>query len=111
MTQQHTPGPWEINWYECRMDRDDVAYAHKEGNLSAKVGDVLWRSPRSIGPCEIENSHWGGDLLTVEEADARLIAAAPDLLFWMRYIAEQTNVQHIQDTARNAIAQATGETP
>jgi hypothetical protein len=62
------------------MDQGDVEHAKSKGNLNAKVGDVLWRAPCSIGPCGSEHSHWGGDLLTVGEADARLIAAAPDLL-------------------------------
>ena len=77
---KHTPGPWTIEWYECVMDSADVEHQKSKGNLTAKVGDVLWRQPSSIGPCKVSNSHWGGDLLTVEEADARLIAAAPELL-------------------------------
>lgn len=60
---KHTPGPWEINWYIC-----------KEG------GKELWRAPAEIGPISPEHNHWGGWLLSVDEADARLIAAAPDLL-------------------------------
>ena len=117
MTATHTPGPWKISWYECKMNREDVEYAKKEGNLNAKVGDVLWRAPSSIGPCASEHSHWGGDLLTVEEADARLIAAAPDLLE-----AAKAMLACCYDLERNdetlaavkatmyAIAKATGET-
>ena len=120
---QHTKGPWEINWYECTMDQSDVEHAKSKGNLNAKVGDVLWRSPRSIGPCGSEHSHWGGDLLTVEEADARLIAAAPDLLEalkncmeWMEDLRtsgdagnwEWKNDQYTQ--AMTIIAKVTGET-
>ena len=109
---KHTPGPWEINWYECKMDKGDVEHAKSKGNLNAKVGDVLWRSPVSIGPCGSENSHWGGDLLTVEEADARLIAAAPDLLEALQYliVAHGEQLDHAFQMAQNAIAKATGET-
>jgi hypothetical protein len=105
------------------MDQSDVEHAKSKGNLNAKVGDVLWRSPRSIGPCGSEHSHWGGDLLTVEEADARLIAAAPDLLEalkncmeWMEDLRtsgdagnwEWKNDQYTQ--AMTIIAKVTGET-
>jgi hypothetical protein len=113
MKKQHTPGPWTINWYECKMDNSDVEHAKSEGNLNAKVGDVLWRSPRSIGPCGSEHSHWGGDLLTVEEADARLIAAAPDLLEALKeYVAfdhVEVELNCLKRLALAAIAKATGE--
>jgi len=108
---QHTKGPWEINWYECTMDQSDVKHAKSKGNLNAKVGDVLWRSPRSIGPCGSEHSHWGGDLLTVEEADARLIAAAPDLLEALQHLmaAHGEQLDYAFQQAQDAIAKATGE--
>ena len=110
---QHTKGPWEINWYECTMDKGDVEHAKSKGNLNAKIGDVLWRSPRSIGPCGSEHSHWGGDLLTVEEADARLIAAAPDLLEALKNLLESHYNGNVIKAdcaeAEAAIAKATGE--
>jgi hypothetical protein len=94
------------------MDNSDVEHAKNNGNLSAKVGDVLWRQPSSIGPCGASHSHWGGDLLTVEEADARLIAAAPDLLEALQGIAafavgEGDVCEIIAKRARAAIAKAT----
>ena len=58
---KHTPGPWEIDWYICR-----------EGNKE------LWRVPRSIGPACTDHNHWAGNYITVDKADARLIAAAPE---------------------------------
>jgi hypothetical protein len=112
---EHTPGPWTIEWYECVMDKSDVEHAKNNGNLSAKVGDVLWRQPSSIGPCGASHSHWGGDLLTVEEADARLIAAAPDLLEALQGIAafavgEGDVCEIIAKRARAAIDKAIGVT-
>jgi hypothetical protein len=89
------------------MDQGDVEHAKSKGNLSAKVGDVLWRAPHSIGPCGSENSHWGGDLLTVEEADARLIAAAPDLLEALENVMYWDNGKPEWEAARAAIAKAT----
>lgn len=113
---KHTPGPWDIDWYECKMDKDDVTHAKKTGNNSAKVGDILWRAPRCIGPCGSEHSHWGGDLLTVDEADARLIAAAPDLLEALQNLlkvheGEGGTKFHAGGIARAAIRKATGEQP
>jgi hypothetical protein len=95
------------------MDKEDVEHAKSKGNLNAKVGDVLWRAPRSIGPCGSEHSHWGGDLLTVEEADARLIAAAPDLLGALQHlmVAHGEQLDYAFQQAQDAIAKATGSQP
>lgn len=115
---KHTLGPWEIHWYHCRMDQSDVEHAKANGNLSAKVGDVLWRAPRSIGPCGSEHSHWGGDLLTVEEADAHLIAAAPCLLKALQLMVDRfldtegsygSFENEALDAAYAAIRKATGD--
>jgi hypothetical protein len=54
-----------------------VAYARSKGRTKLKVGDPLWRVPRSIGPISIDRNHWAGDHLDVSEADARLIAETP----------------------------------
>lgn len=39
----------------------------------------------------------------------RLHAVNQELLFWMRYILSKDHVGHIHDTARAALAKATGE--
>lgn len=106
MNIKHTPGPWEITWFHCRMDADDVKHAESKGDLTAKVGDVLWSAPKSIGPCEIEHSHWGGDLLDVEEADARLIAAAPDLLEACKTLVHLRETEDWMETLHKAVNQA-----
>jgi hypothetical protein len=94
------------------MDKSDVENAKNNGNLSAKVGDVLWRQPSSIGPCGASHSHWGGDLLTVEEADARLIAAAPDMLEALQNLENDDGSmpKSAWNLVQNAIAKATGVT-
>jgi hypothetical protein len=71
--------PWKIKWFVCRADSDDVAYAKTEGR-KLKIGDELWRVPLSIGPIEINHSHWAGEHLTCEPEEARMAANAPIML-------------------------------
>ena len=69
---KHTPGPWQIDWYICR-----------------EKGKELWRVPRSIGPACVDHDHWAGNHITVDAANARLIAAAPDLLEALKDLMQQ----------------------
>lgn len=77
---KHTPGPWEIEKFICRMNRSDVQYARENGKPDAKVGDQLWWVARSIGPISVSNNHWAGDYLNLSPEDICLVAAAPELL-------------------------------
>jgi len=94
MAAQHTPGPW-------RLERTT-------GGHPAVIGSAPLH-PR------------GGlvaELVAVGQSDARLIAAAPDLLAALREVAEATSgtsadalgqlVDLMRDTARAAIAKAEG---
>ncbi len=65
MTATHTPGPWRING-ECR----DVT----EGRLSIEVDDDYYIAEIDSGPCQLAN--------------ARLIAAAPEMLQLLQLFAE-----------------------
>lgn len=93
---KHTPGPWR--YWSCRKDDscppmyDYVQFANPKGHV--------FRAP----------------LLYLTEADARLIAAAPDLLLSLReFIARSEHGRlrfdedHPIHAARAAIAKATGE--
>lgn len=78
MTTQHTPGPWNVRkcdgFYRC-FDTDDWAI----------VSDGL------ITPCFV----WGGRSFTEGEANARLIAAAPELLATLKVMREAVYEQPV----------------
>lgn len=61
-----TPGPWEIRYGRGGSGRYD------------SEGDE--RAVTSIGPLIPDHNHWDGTTLGVSYEDARLIAAAPELL-------------------------------
>lgn len=112
METRYTPGPWEIRWYECTADSNDVAYAKKEGE-QLKVGDVLWRVPYCIGPVAIDHNHWAGDHLDVGEEDAHLVATAPLLYEALERLAKEANgpviTENTYDYALYVLAKARGE--
>ena len=94
MTQvKHTPGPWRLVWW------GNEAYPYPLSILAENDGAWIAR-----------DGHVSSD------ANARLIAAAPDMLEALRgmlRLAEAANVSEriICHEARAAIARATGEKP
>lgn len=93
MSAKHTPGPWIIDI------EDD-----KRWDIYVDVGDDLWVVV-SITPL------LGGDVLTdKDKANARLIAAAPDLLAFAREWLERQGADenYMTAKARAAIAKAIG---
>ena len=84
MSAKHTPGPWEI-----------------ERGYSTII--------KSIGPC-VPDEYAGSAWLEVSESDARLIAAAPDLLaFAQEWLERQgADENYMTAKARAAIAKAIG---
>jgi len=126
MTAQHTPGPWFI-WKELALQRagccqeeihDELLYDSEYG-IYAGTPTKCTRgslSGHSSHICDIDSDDWDnpdGDKGTCL-ANARLIAAAPDLLAALRYIEgvaladEPRDLPGIAQTARAAIAKATG---
>jgi len=73
---------WEVDWYVCRADRDDVAYekqrAKEEGRKAAytEAGAEMWRMARGIGPITAEHAHWGGLLLELDKRQVDWVTRA-----------------------------------
>jgi hypothetical protein len=124
MSAQHTPGPWFI-WQELALQREgccqeeihdellyDSEYGIYAGNPTECTRGLLTGHASHI--CDIESDDWdneAGDKGTYL-ANARLIAAAPDLLEALKAIiadgVHSDVVPHLQDKARAAIAKAEG---
>ena len=90
----HTPGPWEMRRL---IDKDGIPYA------------TLYEAHIDIGPCMI----WAPVGNEEQEANARLIAAAPDLLeacklLLMCSLANDVSGREMIRKARLAVEKATG---
>ena len=92
---QHTPGPWEID----RAARGGIGVYTRQGAMVCKV------------------TQWGGPLgQTTTDANAALIAAAPDLLAALQDIMAESSrddddhdvIATIQGLCRAAMAKAKG---
>ena len=95
MMTSHTPGPWFIDTAIAADLEDHVCISAK---LHGMLAQVVWRME-------------GAERTPTCEANARLIAAAPDLLQALHDIAEEPTDAGAVKCARAAIAKATGETP
>jgi len=91
--KQHTPGPWEI------VEREQD-------------------TPRIVGPdgqADVAILGTGAHTTEEEEANARLIAAAPDMLEALKYIVawkpKDWNPETARDMATAAISKAEGRMP
>lgn len=92
MSTKHTPGPWQV------IDRGDT------WNLArfwVGAAGAAWRGPSEI--CAISTAPYS-------QANARLIAAAPELLDVLRRLVESPNAKQnaLWDDARAALAKAEG---
>lgn len=90
-----TPGPWSFiarEWQLGRKHSDWVVYDDGHNWIC-------------LGPS------WDAEFARESEANARLIAAAPDLLNALTVLADAAEARGIPcDAARAAITRATGET-
>jgi hypothetical protein len=95
MKTQHTPGPWSaFNYSWCETSIIAQGFDH--------------------GICSLDINHATEESQEADEAqmaaNARLIAAAPDLLAALIAVLHSKDKQGL-DLARAAIAKATGEQP
>jgi hypothetical protein len=100
---KHTPGPWEANGYHIRQ--------RVTGTRS--ISEVAYTGPHHTAPHEYPKS-----CRLVDEANARLIAAAPDLLEALEAIMDSdlwewngSAAFWLQDKVKAAINKAKGEQP
>lgn len=84
---KHTPGPWRVD--------PDYPWDIQNADGSLEIA--------SVNPYRREDGEDG----EVGDADARLIAAAPDLLEALRVIAE-SDITNARKVALSAIAKAEG---
>ena len=86
---QHTQGPWVFEYSNDVGPDDDYFIEFFE--VSNTDGKILAR--------------------VEEEPDARLIAAAPELLMALIQMLDAYEIPSVRQQARTAIAKATGEQP
>lgn len=97
MSAKHTPGPWII----------------REGDFDESEFVITTEARQELGIvsiCEI-NVYFDGDIGAEQKACARLIAAAPELLSFVKeWLDRQGSDENYMTTkARKAIFKATGE--
>lgn len=95
MNTKHTPGPWKVITEATALEVD--------------VFEVAEVSHFRVIPDRPDTWSSQGDAF----ADARLMAAAPELLVWLRWALDRLNESAGQsgqhDMARAVVAKATGE--
>lgn len=100
---KHTQGPWRIDL----ETQHDCSYSRSSNAIVGANGEPVVL----FDPSESEYS-WA---LDPDSADARLIAAAPDLLAALELIVQVYDQGHgiecVIGAGRTAIAKATGEKP
>ena len=109
---KHTPGPWKVSEYEKQSETD---CGEIELTVCTNYPEALCNGQRSIavmtgGYYTRKDQKNRSEAIATNRANARLIAAAPQLLEALRNLVETPEVR-IEDMeqARAAIAAATGE--
>lgn len=97
---QHTPGPWRVI---TAADENGLIIAAEKGRLTYFLSEVFFGFDLTFGPDRDE-----------AESNARLIAAAPDLLEVLKEILDATAYDHggpidLYAKAEKIIAKSKGE--
>ena len=94
MSAQHTPGPWKVK-------------AHSTAVLAGRKQICSHVNAASVLPVNMVEDQ------KIANANARLIAAAPDLLEALQHlmVAHGEQLDYAFQQAQDAIAKATGEKP
>lgn len=105
----HTPGPWQVVTEK---------HPHYLGTHTERRIFTAWDHPRMKAPIGVVNGSVGlgaekgspaVHLITISEEDARLIAAAPELLAALQKVVAISDRKHdAWDEAKAAIAKALG---
>jgi hypothetical protein len=105
---KHTPGPWIATSYDSIEDAHDNGAFRWCDDWPEERGrpSEVWRGTTEGGATGLPGS------VETTEANARLIAAAPDLLAALEYIVawnpSDWSAEKARDLARAAIAKAKG---
>ena len=107
----HTPGPWAVHFDETG------GYDCMSGSYAILCGEK-WKEVAEVDQNQYGQKSCDWDFRSQEaEANARLIAAAPELLEALRVILDSVDAHKVRldiyelELARAAIAKATGGSP
>lgn len=109
MTAKHTPGPWESIPPKTKGKHWKVGARGRLGGKGSTAGaSVLWDL------ASIANGA-PGDTLATEEANADLIAAAPEMFAAMQAVAKYAGLLNlpldVSNAFHHALAKAEGRAP
>lgn len=116
MKPKHTPGPWHLFNLNvmANLSREEVRRLFDNNSEHLDHNSIVADVTERKKPLKIAGCDWRGDAKTEALANARLIAAAPELLEALERLLSCTrddddSLAAAQDQAMDAIAKARGE--
>ena len=101
---KHTPGPWEL---QKPLFGEQHIYVHSENSVN---GRKVLSGRQHICVVPYEGKKGAAAYHEMFNANARLIAAAPELLEELIMMLDAYEIPAVRARARAAIAKATGDT-